>query len=323
MKNILIYLDIANNSIKRSSFEAATAAFNLAKETGGNIFGVAVNATDDIISKAAEFGITKVFNIANSDLANHSSTAIAKVVAEAAKASNADCVLFAANALGLEVAPRVAVKLEAGYVSDCISLAIADGNILAKKPVYAGKAVIKTVVNTSVKVFSLRPNVFTAVANPVASTKSDISVELADVDFSVKVTSLAKNEGKLDVLEADVVVSGGRGIKGPENYNLIENLAATLSGAVGASRAVVDAGWRPHSEQVGQTGKTVSPTLYIACGISGAIQHVAGMSGSKFIIAINKDKDAPIFKLCDYGFIGDMFEVIPKLTERLSKYTNK
>ncbi len=323
MNNILVYLDIANNTIKRSSLEAATAAFNLAKETGGKTFGVAINCNDEIVAKAAEFGIGTILNVSNTNLANHSSTAVAKIVAEAAKDVNADCILFAANALGLEVAPRVSVKLSAGYVSDCISLSIADGNILAKKPVYAGKAVVKTIVNTPVKVFSLRPNVFTAAANQVEAAKKDLSVELSDTDFSAKVTSLAKNEGKLDVLEADIVVSGGRGIKGPENYNLIENLAATLSGAVGASRAVVDAGWRPHSEQVGQTGKTVSPTLYIACGISGAIQHVAGMSGSKFILAINKDKDAPIFKLCDYGLIGDMFDVLPKLTDKLSKHTNK
>lgn len=319
MKNILVYLEQANNSLKRSSLEAATAALNL----GAKTIGVIVNGTIELANLAAEYGISEVVSYKNSSLANHSSTAVAKIISDAAKANDCGTVLFAANATGLEVAPRVAVKLDAGYVSDCIALEVADGNIIAKKPVYAGKAVAKTTVNTDVKVFSLRPNVFTAVKNPTAVAFKEVEFALTDKDLSAKVASLMKNEGKLDVLEADVVVSGGRGIKGPEHYNLIENLAKALSGAVGASRAVVDAGWRPHNEQVGQTGKTVSPTLYVACGISGAIQHVAGMSSSKYILAINKDKDAPIFKLCDYGLVGDMFDILPKLTERISKVTGK
>ena len=151
----------------------------------------------------------------------------------------------------------------------------------------------------------------------------DFQPNISEKDRKVFVTSLTKNEGKLDVLEADVIVSGGRGIKGPENYHLIETLAGVLNGAVGASRAVVDAGWRPHSEQVGQTGKTVSPTLYIACGISGAIQHLAGMSSSKLILAINKDKDAPIFKVADYGIVGDLFEVLPTFTEQVKEVVGK
>lgn len=323
MKNILVFLELAKDSIKRTSLEAATAAFNLAKATGGKAIAVAVNAGADIATKAAEYGISELIVVNNSALGNHSSTAFAKIIAEVAKAESADCILFSANATGLEVAPRVAVKLDAGYIADCIALDFDGSNIIAKKPVYAGKAVVKTVVETPVKIFSLRPNVFTAVANPVAASSKEMSVELSGKDTAAAVTSLMKNEGKLDVLEADVVVSGGRALKGPENYHLIENLAATLSGAVGASRAVVDAGWRPHSEQVGQTGKTVSPTLYVACGISGAIQHLAGMNGSKYILAINKDKDAPIFKNCDYGLVGDLFDILPKLTERISKVTGK
>lgn len=323
MKNILVYLEAANNNLKRSSLEASTAAAKIAGLAGGKAIGLIVNSNNDVAGKAAQYGLNEIINVNNAKLANHSSTAVAKIIAEVAKSESIDCVLFAANATGLEVAPRVAVKLDAGYVADCIALDFEGGNLIAKKPVYAGKAVVKTTVDTAVKVFSLRPNVFSAAENPASGSYKEMTVELSDKDLSASVVSVAKNEGKLDVLEADVVVSGGRAVKGPENYYLIENLAKSLSGAVGASRAVVDAGWRPHSEQVGQTGKTVSPTLYVACGISGAIQHVAGMNGSKYILAINKDKDAPIFKNCDYGLVGDMFEILPKLTEKISKVTGK
>jgi electron transfer flavoprotein alpha subunit len=215
------------------------------------------------------------------------------------------------------LAPRVATKLEAGYIADCVALTNEDGNITGKKPVYAGKAQITTKVETDTKVYSLRPNVFTAQAEQVSLNITKFTPEVSDDDLKVKVVDVIKNEGKLDVLEADIIVSGGRGIKGPENYKILEDLADVLGAAVGASRAVVDAGWRPHSEQVGQTGKTVSPSLYIAAGISGAVQHLAGMSTSKIIVAINKDKDAPIFNVCDYGIVGDLFDVVPKLTEKI------
>jgi electron transfer flavoprotein alpha subunit len=241
-------------------------------------------------------------------------------VAELAKSEGFDTVLFGANSAGLELAPRVAVKLDAGYVADCVGLEFS-GDIIASKPVYAGKAIVKTKVTKSHKVFTLRPNVFTATKSNAVNTEfinKDMSVS-AD-NLKVKVTSLIKNEGKIDVAEADRIVTGGRGFKGPENFFLVENLAKALGGAVGASRAVVDAGWRPHGEQVGQTGKTVSPNLYVACAVSGAVQHLAGMSSSKIIVAINKDKDAPIFKVCDYGIVGDVFEVLPKLTEAVKKF---
>ncbi len=323
MKNILVFLETSNNALKRTSLEVSTAASQLAAGANAKAIGVVINSNNDVAGAAAKYGLSEIINVNNAKLTAHSSTAVAKIIAEVAKAEGADCVLFAANAAGLEIAPRVAVKLDAGYVADCIALNYDSNNIIAKKPIYAGKAVAKTTVETPVKVFSLRPNVFSAAENPVSANFKELSVELSDKDLSASVVNVMKNEGKLDVLEADVVVSGGRAVKGPENYYLIENLAKTLSGAVGASRAVVDAGWRPHSEQVGQTGKTVSPTLYIACGISGAIQHLAGMNGSKYILAINKDKDAPIFKNCDYGLIGDMFDILPKLTEKISKITGK
>ncbi|MGA2296523.1 MAG: electron transfer flavoprotein subunit alpha/FixB family protein [FCB group bacterium] len=326
MKKILVYLETQHDTLKRTSLEVISAARNISSPSGITFSGVLINGTAEQVKLAGEYGLSEVI-IANHDLLNKkSSTAIAKVIAQVAQAENADCILFSSNAAGLEIAPRVAAKLEAGYISDCVGLEFIDDNIIAKKPVYAGKAQVTAEIKTDIKVLSLRPNVFTATKadSPVNINIKNFTPELSEDDFKSYVTNVARNEGKLDVLEADVIVSGGRGIKGAENYNLIEALAGAFAGgAVGASRAVVDSGWRPHSEQVGQTGKTVSPTLYVACGISGAVQHLAGMSTSKIILAINKDKDAPIFKIADYGIIGDLFTILPKLTEKVKHVTGR
>lgn len=330
MSKILLFLEPFKDGLKRTSYEVITAGRNLldkSKNTSkpyDSMLGVLINGTEAQANTAKEYGLSNILLINISNLSNYSSTAYAEIIKNVAKENDASLVLFAGNATGLELAPRVAAKFDAGYISDCVSLDIINDEIIAKKPVYAGKAQINTKILSDFKVFSLRPNVFTS----VKSEASDLNIQTMNIQIDDKfskviVKDIIKNEGKLDVLEADIIVSGGRGIKGPENYHLIENLATAFGGAVGASRAVVDAGWRPHSEQVGQTGKTVSPTLYVACGISGAVQHLAGMSSSKFILAINKDKDAPIFKVADYGIIGDIFEVLPKLTEKVKNFTGK
>ncbi len=316
MKKILVYLEPQNNSFKRVSNELITAAHNLAQSSGAEIVGLCIGGNSSIFPTVGQFGLKKLVSVEFTG--NYSSTAYAEIVSQVAKAESADVLLFASNAPGMEIAPRISAKLDAGYVADCVRLEIADGNIIATKPVYAGKALIKTKINKSTKVFSLRPNVFTAVKNDVGSPEvTNFSATISDNDKKATVTNVTKNAGRLDVSEADIIVSGGRGFKDAENFAMVENLAAALDGAVGASRAVVDAGWRPHAEQVGQTGKTVSPNLYVACAISGAVQHLAGMSSSKVILAINKDKDAPIFKVADYGIIGDVFEIVPKLTEKI------
>ncbi|MBS3999692.1 MAG: electron transfer flavoprotein subunit alpha/FixB family protein [Desulfobulbaceae bacterium] len=316
MKKILVYLEPQNNGFKRVSNELITAAKNLAQSNGAEIFGLCIGGNPSIFTSAGQFGLKKLVSVEFSGA--YSSTAYAEIVSQVAKAESADVLLFAANAAGLEIAPRVAAKIDAGYVADCVGLEVADGNIIATKPVYAGKALIKTKINKATKIFSLRPNVFTAIKNDVGSPEvTNFTATISDNDKKATVTNVSKNAGKLDVSEADIIVSGGRGFKEAGNFSMVENLAATLGGAVGASRAVVDAGWRPHAEQVGQTGKTVSPNLYVACAISGAVQHLAGMSSSKVILAINKDKDAPIFKVADYGIIGDVFEIVPKLTEKI------
>lgn len=319
MKKVVVYLEAKDSGLKRVSLELISAARSISDKANVPMAGIIINGSAEQVKIVGEYGLTDVINIKNDLLAKVSSTAYTKVLVQAIQEEGADIVFLAANSFGLELAPRVAVCLQAGYVADCIGLDFSNGNIVARKPVYAGKAIISSSIDTGNKVFSLRPNVFTAAkADAAVELKiKDFSPNISEADFKAFTTSVSKNEGKLDVLEADVVVSGGRGMKAPENYNLIENLAAALGGAVGASRAVVDAGWRPHSEQVGQTGKTVSPTLYVACGISGAVQHLAGMSSSKVIVAINKDKDAPIFKNCDYGIVGDVFDVLPMLTEKI------
>lgn len=321
MNKILVFLDSQDGKLKRAAFETISAARKIAESSSASICGIILNGNPDQAAAAAEYGLGEIFYAKHNLLEKYSSTAAAETVSQLAKQESADCLLFPANARGLELAPRVAAKLDAGYISDCIELSVDGDNLIAKKPVYAGKAIISTKVDSDIKLFSLRPNVFTATkADSAASVDGkDFAPELSDDNAKVVVTDVAKNEGKLDVLEADIVVSGGRGIKEPDKYKIVEDLAEVLGAAVGASRAVVDAGWRPHAEQVGQTGKTVSPSLYIACGISGAVQHLAGMSSSKYIVAVNKDKDAPIFNVADYGIVGDLFEVMPKLTEKIKQ----
>ena len=304
MGKILAYIEGNKEVLKRTSYEVVTAARNLAKDLNIDFFAAIINGSEEQISTLKDFGVNNVINIKHELLQIPSSMSFAEAIYQVAKAENANIILFSANANGLEIAPKVSIKFDAGYIADCIGLEIVENSIIATKPVYAGKSIIKTKIESDIQVYSLRPNIFTATKTDSVEIKiSDFTPDLNQEKIQSKVIDIKKNEGKLDVLEADIIVSGGRGIKGPENYHLIESLAEVLGGAVGASRAVVDAGWRPHSEQVGQTGKTVSPTLYVACGISGAIQHLAGMSSSKIIVAINKDKDAPIFKVCDLSLI--------------------
>jgi electron transfer flavoprotein alpha subunit len=228
----------------------------------------------------------------------------------------ADLLLLGATPTGKDLGARVSSTINASMATDCTTVEIENGHLKVIRPMYAGKVLATVQLKSAKKVITVRPNVY-AVRESAASATSE-TVEAETADFKTVVAEIISGaKGKLDVTEADIVVSGGRGMKGPENWPMIEKLASLLGAANGASRAVVDAGWRPHDEQVGQTGKTVSPSLYIAVGISGAIQHLAGMSSSKYIVAINKDADAPIFKVADYGIVADLFDVIPKMVEEL------
>jgi electron transfer flavoprotein alpha subunit len=315
---ILVVLEQRDGSLKKISFEAAKAGTDLASKLGCDAEAVVVGGDINDINKIGNYGIAKVTHLKNSDLANYSGSGYSQAVTDFAKETNADVVIFGNTSMGKDLAPRVAAKLDAGIAMDSIALDVTDGNIIATRPVYAGKALIDVKVKSDVKIFTIRPNVFNA--GEPSSDEAEVAEKNIDLpNLNDKVTEVKKAEGKLDVAEASIIVSGGRGMKEAENFKMIEELADLLGAAVGASRAVVDAGWRPHSEQVGQTGKTVSPNLYIAVGISGAIQHLAGMRSSKYIVAINKDPDAPIFQVADYGITGDLFEVVPVLIEELKK----
>ena len=287
----LAVLEQRDGTLRKVSYEVVTAAARL---------GSAVDAV--VCSSAGPEGC-------------------ASAIAERAKSGGYGAVVFAATATGKDLAARVAAKLGVGVAMDVTELSVEGGTIVATRPVYAGKAMQKVRVLGKPAVISVRPSVFTPPPGAQASQAKPESLSVASPGRVVVREIKAAPAGTLDVAEAQVIISGGRGLKEPANFKVLEELARAFGGraAVGASRAVVDMGWRPHADQVGQTGKTVSPSLYIAVGISGMIQHLAGMRTSKVIVAINKDKDAPIFKVADYGVVGDLFEIVPRLTEEIRK----
>jgi len=315
---VLVVLEQRDGSLKKISFEAAKAGTDLASKLGCEVEAVVVGNDIDNLNKIGNFGISKVTHLKNSDFANYSGSGYSQAITGFIKETNADVIIFGNTSMGKDLSPRVAAKSDAGIAMDSIALEVVDGNIIATRPVYAGKALIDVKIKSPIKILTIRPNVFNA-GEPSTNEAKVIEKTIDNPNLSDKVVEMKKAEGKLDVAEASIIVSGGRGMKEAENFKMLEELADILGAAVGASRAVVDAGWRPHSEQVGQTGKTVSPNLYIAVGISGAIQHLAGMRSSKYIVAINKDPDAPIFQVADYGITGDLFEVVPALIEELKK----
>jgi electron transfer flavoprotein alpha subunit len=321
---VLAFAEQRGNKFKKSAFETVKAARGIADELGAEFAAVVIGSgMESMAQELGAYGGSRVIAADDASLGQHSNTAYSKVIAEIAAKEGAEIVFLPASEMGKDIAPRVAVKLCAGLAADCVALRVEDGDVVATRPVFAGKALIDVRVKTTAKVFTLRPNVFTAAPDSGVAQVEKVSVALESKDFGSVVKELKVATGRPDVTEADIIVSGGRGLKGPENFHLIEELADVMGAGVGASRAVVDAGWRPHDEQVGQTGKTVSPTMYVACGISGAVQHLAGMSSSKYIVAINKDKDAPIFQVADYGIVGDVFEILPELTKQLKTVLGK
>lgn len=320
-KNVLVFAEQKQGEFRKAAFEAVSEGKRLAGALGMQVVALAVGkGITDAAKVLGKYGADKVL-VADADLFEYyDPEGFSRVVANAAREVDPQIILFTASSMGRDLAPNVAAKLETGMASDVIKLEVVDGKLQALRPVYAGKARITVEFNKEPNIVTLRPKLFeaTETGSEVEPEALSPGVEPADLRAAVK-ELIATAGAKLDLTEADIIVSGGRGMKGPENYPILEQLADLLGGTVGASRASVDAGWRPHSDQVGQTGKTVSPTLYIACGISGAIQHLAGMSSSKCIVAINKDADAPIFQVADFGIVGDLFEVVPVLTEELKK----
>jgi len=324
--SVLAVLEQRDGTLRKVSHEVVTGARRLADALGGTVDAVALAAGPvKGADRLGVFGADRVITLTNSAFGMYAAEGYGRALADRAKAGGYAAVVFAASATGRDLAPRVAVRLGVPLAQDVTDVAVESGAETVTHPVYAGKALLKLRITARPAVVSLRPNVFTPVERPRAGTQETAAVDLPGGGGGggrvvVKQIKSAV-AGALDVAEASIVISGGRGLKEPANFKVLEALAEAFGGraAVGASRAVVDAGWRPHADQVGQTGKTVSPTLYIAVGISGAIQHLAGMRTSKVIVAINKDKDAPIFQVADYGIVGDLFEVVPKLTEEVKK----
>jgi electron transfer flavoprotein alpha subunit len=320
---ILVFLEQREGEIRKTSFEAVAEARRLADAgVGGEVVAVLVGApgSEAGAGVAGAHGADRVWFAAHEAFARYQPEGYVTAVVSAAKQASPDVILLSASAMGRDLAPRVAARLDAGLAADCTHLDPEGGRLLATRPVYAGKAIQKVAFRGKPALASLRPKVFPMTEHRPGSTApvEPLAVAFEPGEARTTVVALsAATAGTADLTEADIIVSGGRGLKGPENFHLIESLAEALGATVGASRAVVDAGWRPHGDQVGQTGKTVSPKLYVAVGISGAIQHLAGMSSSRCIVAINKDADAPIFKIADYGVVGDAFEIVPALTEAL------
>jgi len=320
---IAAYLEIRDGKIKKSSLEALSEARRRAAELGVGTAAVLAGAgVADMAPAAFAAGAVKVYVIENAALADYSTQAYAVALAGFAAEAKPAALFFAATAMGKDLAPRVAARLGAALATDCTKVAVQGGSLVFTRPIYAGKAFLSLRLKSSPQIATLRPNVF-PLGEAIAGAGETVRLDAAIPEGAVKgrVTEVLKEESaELDVTEADVVISGGRGLKGPEAFALLRDMAAVFPrAAVGASRSAVDSGWIGHQHQVGQTGKTVSPELYIAIGISGAIQHLAGMSSSKFIVAVNKDPEAPIFKVADYGIVGDLFEVAPKLTDELKK----
>jgi len=322
MSNIVVIAEVRGTTLKRPSLEAVTAALQLAAASGGKVTVIACGAgLDGPCSELAKSGAHKVVAIDGPAFANYSGDAWAKAIAAAAKDAGGSAVLMAHTAMGKDLLPRVSALLEASLVTDVTGLAFANGAFTATKPAFAGKVLMTLRGLRLPFCATLRPNNFAAAAGPGTAEISKQSPPAGDLLAVVK-ELLASGTGRTPLQEAKVVVSGGRGLKEPAHFKMIEDLAAAFGpgvAAVGASRAVVDAGWRPHREQVGQTGKVVSPPLYIAIGISGAIQHIAGMRTARTIVAINKDPEAPIFKIADYGIVGDAFEIVPALTAAIAE----
>ena len=320
-KGVWIVAEQREGALRKVSFELASTARKLADQLGEEVGAVLLGSgVEAMAAQLGKYGVDKVFVADNPALEPYTTDAHAAAVAKAVKDNDPSILLLGASTQGKDLSARLVGKLATGMATDCIDVKIADGKLLAIRPMYAGKCFGEVVVTGTPQMASLRPNVFTIVENAKAGAVVKFDPALDAAQLKTKVLEVQKEAaGKIDVSEANIIVSGGRGMKGPEGYAILEELAKLLSAAVGASRAAVDAGWRPQSDQVGQTGKVVSPNLYIACGISGAIQHLAGMSSSKYIVAINKDADAPIFQRADYGIVDDLFKVVPALTVEVKK----
>jgi electron transfer flavoprotein alpha subunit len=315
--SVLIFIDQAEGHIKKASLEAICYGAQLAAQLGTTAEGVLLGTTPEDLPALGKYGVQKIYHVANDSLNYLEAQLFTQVIAQAVETSKADVIIFSQTLSGKALAPRLAARLKAGLVTGAVALPDTSKGFMVKKGVFSSKAFANISIVTEKKIISINPNAF-----PLSTTEAvaEVVVFNATIDApKVKVTAVNKLTGQIPLSEAELVISGGRGLKGPENWGMIEDLAKLLGAATACSRAVADAHWRPHHEHVGQTGGSVAPNLYFSVGISGAIQHLAGVNRSKIIVVINKDPEAPFFKAADYGIVGDAFEVMPKIIEAVRK----
>lgn len=318
---VLVFAESTEGKFKKSAREAAFYAGKIAKQLGKETIAVALGTIDSAeLASIGKSGVSKVLHANDARFDKFDSGAFTKAIAQAAQKAGAEVVVLSFNNNGKALGPRLSARLKAGLVSGVIELPQTGGEFTVKKSVFSGKGFANYTITTPVKILSLNPNSLPVEPVEQSATVETFTADVTDKDFAVQVVGVEKESAGVPLPEAEVVVSGGRGLKGPENWGMVEEMAKLLGAATACSRAVSDVHWRPHHEHVGQTGLTIRPNLYIAIGISGAIQHLAGVNGSKCIVVINNDPEAPFFKYADYGIVGDAFEVVPKLNEALKKY---
>ena len=314
--SVLAYIESFKGKIKKNAFEIVSYSSELAKQLGTEIVVLAINVEDT--SELNKYGASKIIKVSNSELDNFDSQIFSNVIAQVAKHINSSHIVISSSLNSKYMAPLLAIELDAGYLSNVVELPNNLNPFTIKRTCFTNKAFCESTIESDIKIIGLSGNAFGVVENETNSSSENFEVSLLNKKITIKSTE--KVSGKISIADADIVVSGGRGLKGPENWNLIEDLADTLGAATSCSKPVSDMGWRPHSEHVGQTGKPVATNLYIAIGISGAIQHLAGINSSKIKVVINNDPEAPFFKAADYGVVGDAFDVVPRLNEKLKAF---
>lgn len=314
---VLIFLDQADGHIKKSSFEAASYGAKLAQDLNTSAEGIVLGNVQNDLSSLGKYGLKKIYTVKDDVLNKFDDEVFTHIIAEAAKNTGATVIIFSNNFNGKSIAPRLSVRLKAGLVTGAVGLPEISNGFIVKKSVFSGKAFANVSIKTEIKIISLNANAYKVFEGEGTAEVVEIQVQIPG--SRVKVEAVNKVSGEIPLAEAELVVSGGRGLKGPENWAIVTDLAKALGAATSCSRPVSDSDWRPHHEHVGQTGLTIAPNLYFAIGISGAIQHLAGVNRSKTIVVVNKDPEAPFFKAADYGIVGDAFEVVPKITEAVKK----
>ncbi|MCM4151845.1 electron transfer flavoprotein subunit alpha/FixB family protein [Arenibacter sp. N53] len=316
--SVLVYTESENGKFKKNAHEAASYAYEVAKQMGTTATAISINANE--AESLADYGVSKVLNVSNERLKTFNAKAFANVIGQAAQKENAKIIILSSSADTKFLAPILTAQLKAGYVPNVVSAPESTSPFKVKRTVFSNKGFAFTEISSEIKIIGVSNNAFGSIENKTTATVESFDPSLADDLFTTKSIEIDKVVGKATIADADIVVSGGRGLKGPENWGMIEELAEVLGAATACSKPVSDLGWRPHGEHVGQTGKPVASNLYIAIGISGAIQHLAGVSSSKVKVVINTDPEAPFFKAADYGIVGDAFEVVPKLIEKLKEF---